>query len=106
MPRNHMRISKSRYRQQFCTLRREIACNIAKSVTLKNCHRHLFKKPKTAPPAMIEGHSRSAQPSIWREHFRNVFESDESLYQGDLFCDITKQIADEDISSFQNIDLK
>ena len=103
--KQQLRLSKSRYRREFRALRREIQCNIAEIVTLKNCHRHLFKKPKIAAPAMIEGHSRSAQPSMWREHFLNVYEADVTPYKGNLLNDITKDITEEDISAFHHIDI-
>ena len=103
--RQQLRIAKSRYRHQFRSLRQEIACNIAETITLKNCHHQLFKKPRTAPPAMIDGHSRSAQPQMWRDHFRSVFEADETIYRGDLLDQINNQITEDDITSFRNIDI-
>ena len=54
---------------------------------------------------MIDGHSRSAQPSMWREHFRKVFQSEEQPYQGDLLDDISQRISDDDISSFQRFNV-
>ena len=103
--KQQLRLSKSRYRRQFRNLRREIETNIAESVTLKNCHRQLFKKPKTAPPTMIEGHSRSAQPLMWREHFRNVFCAEETIYQGDILHDVKSNITSHDVSTFNYINL-
>lgn len=99
--KQQLRLSKSRYRHQFRILQREIECNIAEKVTLQNCHRHLFKHSKTAPPAMIDGYSRSAQPSMWREHFRNVFQAEERPYQGDLLKEISEQISKEDLGSLK-----
>ena len=103
--KQQLRLSKSRYRREFRILRREIQCNIAEIVTLKNCHRHLFKKPKTAPPAMIDGYSRPAQPSMWRKHFQNVFEAENTPYHGDLLNTITDGITNEDITIFNHIDI-
>ena len=100
-----LRLSKSRYRRQFRLLRREIACNIAERTTLKNCHKQLFKKPKTAQPAMIDGHSRSAQPAMWREHFRDVFEANETIYSGDILNKVNEHISETDISLFENMQL-
>ena len=105
--KQQLRLAKSRYRHQFHfhALRREIAHNIAETITLKNCHRHLFKNPQTAPPAMIDGHSRSAQPHMWREHFRNVFEADETIYEGGVLDEITELISEDDINLFRDIDV-
>ena len=103
--KQQLRFSKSRYRQQFRALRREIECKIAERVTLKNCHRQLFKKPKISSPAMIDGHQRPSQPSMWRDHFRNVFEAEESPYQGDILNKITEGITNDDITLFHHVDL-
>ena len=54
---------------------------------------------------MIDGHSRSAQPSMWREHFRKVFQSEEQPYQGDFLDDISRGTSDDDISSFKGFDI-
>ena len=103
--RQQLLLSKSRYRRQFRNLKREIEVNIAESITLANCHRQLFKKPRTAPPAMLDGHSRSAQPSMWREHFRNVFCAEETVYKGDLLKEVKRNISKDDIIKFENINL-
>ena len=103
--REELRISKSRYRHQLRKLRREIEINIAENVTVQNCHRRLFKKPKIAQPAAIDGHSRPAQPAMWRNHFREVFSADEQPYSGNILHDISNKINNDHISSFNHLNL-
>ena len=99
-------LSKSIYRNQIRQLRREVEINLAESTTLNNCHKHLFKKSKVPAPAMIEGHSRPAQPKMWREHFKGVFKAENSPYQGNLLCNIDAEITDSDVANFKYVELK
>ena len=103
--REELRISKSRYRHQLRKLRREIEINIAENVTVQNCHRRLFKKPKIAQPAAIDGHSRPAQPAMWRNHFREVFSADEQPYSGNILHDISNKFDNDHVSSFNHLNL-
>ena len=98
-----LRLSKSRYRHQIRQLRREVESNIAEATTLQNCHKQLFKKTKSPAPAMIDGHSRAAQPEMWRKHFREVFNADEFPYQGNLLNDISAKLTNADIQQFKYV---
>ena len=100
-----LRMAKLRYKNQIRQLRREVEYSLAESTTKQNCHNQLFKKPKVPPPAMIDGHSRSAQPEMWREHFRQVFCAEEDPYRGDLLSQIDAKITDEAVSNFNFIKL-
>ena len=98
-----LRLAKSRYRFQFRSLRREIEINTAETVTLHNCHRKLFCKPKIAKPAMIDGHTRQAQPEMWRQYFRNVFHAEDTPYEGNISHSIS--ISSDDITHFNHVNL-
>ena len=101
--RHFLRAAKSRYRLQFRHLRREIAVNIAESTTLNNCFRRLFSHPKAPSPPLIDGHSTASQPLMWGEHFREVFQGEETQYDNAILDDI--QITQSDIQNFNFIDL-
>ena len=103
--KQQLRLSKSRYRHQIRQLRREIEVKLAEKTTLRNCHKQLFKKTKSPAPAMIEGHSRPAQPVMWRSHFHEVFNAEEAPYDGDLLEDIHAKITHADIRNFEYIKL-
>ena len=98
-----LRLAKSRYRNQIRQLRREVKQNIAENITLRNCHKQLHPKAKTPTPALIDGHSRNAQPHMWRGHFKEVFSAEETPYTGNLLTDVNENISNTDISSFNYI---
>ena len=95
--KDQLRMAKSRYRHQFRLLRREIECIIADSTTAKNCSKQLFRQPKAASPALIEGCSKSAQPAMWREHFMGVFKGNDSPFENDMLKDT---VSEHDLSKF------
>ena len=103
--RQQLRLAKSRYRFHFRALRREIEINVAETITLYNYYQKLSRKPKAAKPAMIDGHSRRAQPEMWRQHFRTVFHADETPYRGDITNDIDRVISNDDITHFNHVNL-
>ena len=90
--RQQLRMARAQYKRQLRTLRREISMNIADYVTERNCHKVLFKSNKPVSPAIINGHNRTQQPSMWRSHFKNVFKADNTIYSGELFDIVNEKL--------------
>ena len=94
--RLELRLARSRYRRQFRILKREIEVIVAESVTMDNCFKRLYKSPAPPTPAMIEGHSKPAQPSMWRAHYNNIFRGETTPYDAPQMYSINPN--DNDIS--------
>ena len=81
----NLRRAKRLYKQQLRSLKKEIYSNLADYTTHQNCFRNLFKKRKPPTPSVINGASKEMLPSMWRKHFKSVFNASETPYTGDLF---------------------
>ena len=93
--KDQLRRAKLQYKRQLRELRRDVEASIADRTTTSNCFNKQFRKPKSTPPAMVDGCSKSEQPDMWRKHFKSVFKAEETPYNGNLCDCIDEMIAVE-----------
>ena len=98
-----LRFAKSRYRWKYRQLKREVERAIAEATTTNNCFKKLFKEASVPAPTVIEGHSTSNQPEMWRSHFTDVFKGKETPYDGTIISDI--KINDTESKSFKDVSI-
>ena len=104
--RQQLRLAKSRFRREFRILQREISINVAEATTVNNCFKRMLRNPKAPTPAIINGCSTPDQPEMWRKHFKNVFNGDDSLpYKGPLIDDIHNELSENDVINFNYLTL-
>ena len=99
-----LRITKSNYRRQLRQLRREIEVNIAESTTITNCFRRLTKPAKSPKPAIIDGHSRLAQPVMWQKHLKATYMAEQTPYVGNLLTRVETLMTDDVKRNYDSFD--
>ena len=65
---------------------------------------NLKKNNITSSPAVINGHSRSNQPAMWRNNFKRVFKAEVFLYEENILDDVNIKIKNAS-SSFEGFEL-
>ncbi len=95
--RQQLRLARSRYRRELRCLRREIEVNVAEHITTQNCYNTLFRKDRVIQPSIINGHNKSTQPEMWREHFKSEFRAEEQPYSGSIFDDIDNRLGTDTV---------
>ena len=98
--KDQLRRAKLQYKRQLRELRRDVEASIADRTTTSNCFNKQFRKPKSTPPAMVDGCSKSEQPDMWRKHFKSVFKAEETPHNGNLCDCIDEMISVENPSPF------